>query len=72
MKVDTVGRLWTTGVGGISVVEPDGTVLGQIVLPETPANLAWGGPEFSTLFVTAQTSLYQLKTSVRGVAPGSR
>jgi gluconolactonase len=72
MKVDTDGRLWTTGAGGISVVEPDGTVLGQIVLLETPANLAFGGPNFSTVYATAQTSVYQFETMVRGIAPGSR
>ncbi len=72
MKVDTDGRLWTTGAGGISVVEPDGTVLGQIVLPETPANLAFGGPNFSTVYATAQTSVCQFETMVRGIAPGSR
>jgi sugar lactone lactonase YvrE len=72
MKVDVEGRLWTTGAGGISVVEPDGSVLGQIELPEVPSNLAFGGADFSTLFVTAHTSVYQIETTVRGIAPGSR
>jgi gluconolactonase len=72
MKVDTDGRLWTTGAGGIWVIEPDGTVLGQFVLHEVPTNVAFGGPEFATLFVTARTSVYQVATNVRGIAPGSR
>jgi gluconolactonase len=72
MKVDTDGRLWTTGAGGIWVIEPDGTVLGQFVLPEESTNVAFGGPEFATLYVTAQTSVYIVATNVRGIAPGSR
>ncbi len=66
MKCDAVGRLWSTGPGGIWVVEPDGTVLGVIVTPARPSNLAWGGPTWSTLFVTAQTAVYRISTAVRG------
>ncbi len=66
MKCDLDGRLWTTGPGGIWVVEPDGTVLGVITTPARPSNLAWGEPGWSTLFITAQTSVYCLHTSVQG------
>lgn len=72
MRVDTEGRLWTTGTGGVWVVEPDGTVLGKMILPENPANLTFGGPDFSTLYLTAHTSVYSVETKVRGVVPGSR
>lgn len=71
MKVDTEGRLWTTGAGGPWVIEPDGTLLGTILLPENPANLTFGGPDFSTLYLTAYTSVYAIETKVRGVVPGS-
>jgi gluconolactonase len=71
MKVDVDGRLWTTGPGGIWVIESSGEVLGQIELDEQPANLNWGGPDFSTLYVTARTGLYSIETAVRGCAPGS-
>ena len=66
MKCDAEGRLWSTGPGGIWVVEPDGTVLGVIVTPARPSNLAWGGSAWSTLFVTAQTAVYRIATAVRG------
>lgn len=72
MAVDEAGRLWTTGAGGVWVVEPDGTLLGVLVLPENPANLCFGGPAFSTLYFTARTSVYAIETAVRGIAPGSR
>ena len=72
MKVDADGRLWTTGPGGIWVIDTDGAIVGQIELDEQPANLAWGGDDFSTLYITARTALYSIETAVRGVAPGSR
>ena len=73
MKVDEDGRLWCTGARGVWVVEPDGRLLGILVIAaEYPANLTFGGPDFSTLFLTAHTSVYQIETAVRGIAPGSR
>ena len=53
MKVDEDGRLWTTGAGGVWVLEPDGSRLGVFEMEEHAANLAFGGPAFSTLYLTA-------------------
>lgn len=68
MKVDTAGNIWTTAPGGIRIVAPNGTVLGQIKLPETAANLAWAS-EGKTLYITAQTSVYRLEVSTPGKMP---
>ena len=71
MKVDQDGRLWTTGAGGVWVIEPDSRVLGQFTLPEHPSNLAFGGDGRSTLYITAQTSVYSVETNTRGAGmPG--
>jgi sugar lactone lactonase YvrE len=72
MKVDEDGRLWTTGPGGVWVAAPDGALLGILIFPEQPANICFGGPDFSTIYVTARTSVYSADTRVRGIAPGSR
>ncbi|MDQ3043979.1 MAG: SMP-30/gluconolactonase/LRE family protein, partial [Chloroflexota bacterium] len=72
MKVDEDGRLWTTGAGGIWAIAPDGTCLGFLLFPEITANIAFGDSDFSTLYVTARTSVYRVETTVRGIAPGSR
>ena len=69
MKVDTEGNLYVTGAGGVWVITPDGTHLGTIVFPELPANLAFGGDSYQTLFVTAQTSLYSVQIAVPGIRP---
>ena len=65
LKVDIRGNLFCTGPGGVWVCGPDGTLLGRIVLPELPANLAWG-EDGSVLFLTARTSVYRLQTKTRG------
>ncbi len=72
MKVDTDGRLWTTGAGGISVHTAEGEYLGCFEMEEHAANLAFGGDGFGMLFMTAATSVFAIQTTVRGIAPGSR
>ena len=72
MKVDSDGRLWTTGAGGVSVHSAAGDYLGVFEMDEHAANLTFGGDNFSTLFMTAGTSLYSIETAVRGLVPGSR
>ena len=66
LKVDVAGNVFCTGPGGVWVCRADGTLLGRIVLPELPANLAWG-EDGSVLFLTARTSVYRLPTKTRGV-----
>ncbi len=72
MKVDTEGRLWTTGAGGVSVHGQSGAYLGVFEMDEHAANITFGGDDFSTLYLTAGTSVYSVATAVRGIAPGSR
>ena len=68
MKVDVQGNVYLTGPGGIWVFAPEGTHLGVIFTPERAANLAWGGDDWKTLFITASTSLYRIQCKVAGVA----
>jgi gluconolactonase len=72
MKVDSNGRLWTTGAGGVSVHDAGGNYLGVFEMDEHAANLTFGRSNFSTLFMTAGTSVYSIETTVRGLVPGSR
>jgi gluconolactonase len=65
LKIDVRGNVFCTGPGGVWVCRADGKLLGRIVFPELPANLAWG-EDGSVLFVTARTSIYRLPTKTRG------
>ncbi len=66
MKVDTLGRVYCTGPGGIWVMEPDGRRVGIIRAPEQAVNFAFGGDDLRTLFVTAVTSVYALRVKTPG------
>ena len=66
MKVDVDGRVYCTGPGGTWVFAPYGSRLGIIRTPEVSANLAFGGPDLRTLFLTARTSIYALRMNVPG------
>lgn len=72
MKIDLEGRLYVAGATGVWVWEPDGTHLGVIVTPERPANLAWGDADLKSLYITARTSLYRMRTTTPGWIAGTR
>lgn len=66
MKVDAEGNLYTTGPGGIWVYSPDGELLDRISVPEGPTNLAFGGAERTTLYITARANVYRIPVNVPG------
>ncbi len=65
-RLDVHGNLWTSSGSGVQVYAPDGTRLGEISVPETIGNLTFGGPDGSTLYIAASTSLYRFEVAVRG------
>lgn len=69
MKVDVNGNLFVTGPKGIWVWDSAGDHLGTIDMPEQPANLTWGDADSRTLYITATTSLYRLRTKTMGFSP---
>jgi gluconolactonase len=69
IKVDRDGNLFVTGPKGIWIWDPQGHHLGTIEMPEQPANLAWGDKDRGTLYITATTSVYRLRTKTLGFVP---
>jgi gluconolactonase len=69
MKVDSSGNIYCTGPGGLWIFNPGSEHLGIIKLPELPSNCAWGETDGRTLFITARSSVYSLRTKVRGLVP---
>jgi gluconolactonase len=65
MKIDVQGNIWATAPSALYVFSPNGTHLGTIKPPEDPANCAWGD-DGRSLYITAETGLYRLKTLVNG------
>lgn len=68
VKTDVIGNVYVSGPGGLWVVASDRTILGRIVLPRHPHNLAWG-EDGKVLYLTARDQVYRLPLLVAGHAP---
>jgi gluconolactonase len=66
IRCDERGNVWSSAGDGVQVFSPRGELLGKIFVPETPANLCFGGDDGKTLFMTARNSLYSIKVNVAG------
>jgi gluconolactonase len=69
LKVDQQGNVYVCGPGGIWILSPAGIHLGTIMPPEEAHNLAWGDDDGKTLYVTALSSIYRIRTNVAGIRP---
>ena len=69
MKVDKAGHLYCTGPGGVWVFSAAGKHLGTLKPAEVPANLAFGGADGKTLYMTARTGLYRVRLQQAGPLP---
>ncbi|MSR83019.1 MAG: SMP-30/gluconolactonase/LRE family protein [Candidatus Latescibacteria bacterium] len=67
IKVDVRGNVYLTGPGGIWIFSPAGEHLGILKVPEGAANLAFTGPQWRTLIITATTSIYRVQCQVSGI-----
>lgn len=81
MRLDVKGNLWiAAGISaprtanesgdvptGLYVISPEGELLGRIPISEDViTNLAFGGPDKQTLYITAGKTLFKLRTAVAG------
>src|SRR5690606_24797633 len=67
VRVDTAGRIWGAAHDGLHVLDPDGTLLGRLLLPEVCSNLTFGGPKRNVLYVTATHLLLSVRTTATGL-----
>ena len=66
IRCDAKGRIFSSAGDGVHIFAADGKLIGKILVPETPANLCFGGSDGKTLFITARTSLYAIPLLVKG------
>lgn len=64
--VDERGNIWSTGPGGVHVFTPAGKRIGILRTGTGIANLAFGGSDGRTLFMTSHNMLVKIPTKVRG------
>jgi gluconolactonase len=69
MKLDVEGNIYCTGPGGVWVFEPSGAHLGTILIGEErkATNVAWGGEDWRTLFITSWSELTCIRLKIPGV-----
>ena len=68
IRVDEHGNVWTSSHDSVQVFAPDRAPLLRIPVPEKISNLCFGGADGRTLYVTATTSLYRIRSTVRDTA----
>ena len=72
MRADRDGRIWcSVGWGdpnenGVRCYSPTGDLIGKIHIPETVANLCFGGQQRNRMYICGSRSLYAVYTSVQG------
>lgn len=66
LRVDEQDNYWISAADGVQCYTPAGERLGKILVPETVANLTFGGDDGRTLFIAATTSVYAIDLSVAG------
>jgi gluconolactonase len=66
MKCDELGNVYCTGPDGIWVIDPGGSRIGVIEVPEIVSNLNWGDADWSSLYLAATTSIYRIRMRVAG------
>lgn len=72
IRADVDGNIWASagwvgdGYDGVHCFAPDGTRIGQILLPEICSNVCFGGTKRNRLFMTGSTSLYAVYVETQG------
>jgi gluconolactonase len=67
-RVDEHGNVWTSSHDSVQVFSPAGEPVARVPVPEEIGNLCFGGDDGRTLYITASTSLYRIRTTVRDAA----
>lgn len=65
-RIDDEGRIWTSSAEGVHCYDPDGTLIGKILVPEVVSNVCWGGVKRNQLYICGTTSLYTAYLHVNG------
>ena len=67
MKVDVEGNVYCTGAGGVWVLDSSGRHLGTILTgARATTNIAWGGDDWKTLFITTFHTLARIQLKIPG------
>ena len=66
MKVDVEGNIYSAGPGGVWIISPEGKALATILIPGRVANVAWGGADWKTLYITGSEGIFRVHLKIAG------
>jgi gluconolactonase len=66
LAIDTEGRVYVAGLGGVWVYSPKGELLGTIPTSRKPQNLAFAGPDKKTLYIVGRGAAYKVQMLSQG------
>lgn len=66
MRIDEDGNLWSSAADGVHCIDPDGRLLGKILVPHRVSNLEFGGALKNRLFIGGSQTLFSIFLNRRG------
>jgi gluconolactonase len=66
LRTDEDGNLWASAADGVHCIDPDGRLLGKVLVPHPVSNLTFGGPMKNRLFIGGSHTLYAIFLNCRG------
>lgn len=65
-RCDIHGNIWSSAADGVHCYTPEGKLIGKIRIPETVANVTFGGPKYNRLYICGTTSIYAVYLNTSG------
>lgn len=69
MRLDEKGNVYVGALDGIHVLNPQGKLIGKILMPKQTANLSFGGRDNNILFIGSTDTLWAIKLNTKGLVP---
>lgn len=66
MRLDIHGNIYVGALDGVQVFNPQGTLIGKILMPKETANLTFGGRDNNILFICSSDSIWAIKLNTKG------
>ncbi|MGH6679483.1 MAG: SMP-30/gluconolactonase/LRE family protein [Bradyrhizobium sp.] len=66
MRIDEDGNIWSSAADGVHCIDPEGHLLGKILVPHRVSNLCFGGRAKNRLFIGGSHTLYAIFLNRRG------
>ena len=68
LAMDEDGNVWASAADGVHCIDPEGRLLGKVLVPHRVSNLTFGGAHRNRLFIGGSHTLYSIFLNRRGAA----